>query len=68
MVEFDIRPNEFTLGNVTHPSVVLKVLNSKKKKKQFHAVSIKLGLQSKVYVGNALLDPYAVSRKLFFIR
>ncbi|MCD7466285.1 hypothetical protein HAX54_002848 [Datura stramonium] len=55
MFELDIRPNEFTLGVVIHSSVVLKDLNSGK---QFHGISIKLGLHSNVYVGSALLDLY----------
>ncbi|XP_009777765.1 pentatricopeptide repeat-containing protein At5g42450, mitochondrial-like [Nicotiana tabacum] len=55
MFEFYIRPNEFTLGTVIHSSVVLKDLNSGK---QIHAISIKFGLHSNVYVGSALLDLY----------
>lgn len=39
MFEYDVRPNEFTLGTVTHSSVVLKDLNSGK---QFHVISINL--------------------------
>ncbi|XP_016475079.1 pentatricopeptide repeat-containing protein At5g42450, mitochondrial-like [Nicotiana tabacum] len=55
MFELNIRPNEFTLGTVVHSSVVLKDIKSGK---QLHAISIKLGLHSNVYVGSALLDLY----------
>ncbi|KAK4342935.1 hypothetical protein RND71_038751 [Anisodus tanguticus] len=55
MFELNIKPNEFTFGVIIHSSVVLKDLNSGK---QFHAISIKLGLNSNVYVGSSLLDLY----------
>ncbi|XP_060201779.1 pentatricopeptide repeat-containing protein At5g42450, mitochondrial [Lycium barbarum] len=55
MFELNIKPNEFTFGNVIHSSVVLKDPNLGK---QFHGISIKLGLNSNVYVGSSLLDLY----------
>ncbi|KAJ8532912.1 hypothetical protein K7X08_015801 [Anisodus acutangulus] len=55
MFELNIKPNEFTFGVIIHSSVVLKDLNSGK---QFHAISIKLELNSNVYVGSSLLDLY----------
>ncbi|XP_055811635.1 pentatricopeptide repeat-containing protein At5g42450, mitochondrial [Solanum dulcamara] len=55
MFEFNIRPNEFTFCVVIHSSVILDDPNLGK---QFHAMSMKLGLQSNVYVGSALLDLY----------
>lgn len=56
MFELNIRPNEFTFGVVIHSSVVLDDPNLGK---EFHGVSMKLGLNSNVYVGSALLDLYA---------
>ncbi|XP_059305647.1 pentatricopeptide repeat-containing protein At5g42450, mitochondrial [Lycium ferocissimum] len=55
MFEFDIKPNEFTFGVVVHSSIVLRDPHLGK---QFHAISMKLGLNSNVYVGSSLLDLY----------
>ncbi|KAJ7974148.1 putative Pentatricopeptide repeat-containing protein [Quillaja saponaria] len=50
-----IRPNEFTFGTVLHSSTALGNLNMGK---QLHACATKIGLNSNVFVGSALLDLY----------
>ncbi|KAK7283614.1 hypothetical protein RIF29_13253 [Crotalaria pallida] len=55
MLSSEIRPNEFTFGTVLHASTVLgNVLVGR----QLHACAAKMGLNSNVFVGSALLDLY----------
>ncbi|CAN4121671.1 unnamed protein product [Withania somnifera] len=61
MFELNIRPNEFTFGVIIHSSIVLDDPNLGK---QSHAVSMKLGLNSNVYVGSSLLDLYVKLRNI----
>ncbi|KAL6966128.1 hypothetical protein U1Q18_042587 [Sarracenia purpurea var. burkii] len=56
MLMLNIRPNEFTFGTVINSSISLSDLNSGK---QLHGCATKLGLQSNVFVGSAILDLYA---------
>ncbi|KAL7169966.1 hypothetical protein ACSBR2_034922 [Camellia fascicularis] len=56
MLVMNIRPNEFTFGTVTHSSTALRDLNLGK---QLHACAAKIGLESNVFVGSAILDLYA---------
>lgn len=53
-----IRPNEFTFGTVIHSSVALKDFHLSR---QLHSLSIKMGLNSHVFVGSVVLDAYAKS-------
>ncbi|KAE8731044.1 Pentatricopeptide repeat-containing protein [Hibiscus syriacus] len=56
MLSNNIRPTEFTFGTVMHSSSLLKDLNIGK---QLHACTIKMGLNSNVFVGSASLDLYS---------
>ncbi|KAL7169968.1 hypothetical protein ACSBR2_034924 [Camellia fascicularis] len=56
MLVMNIRPNEFTFGTVVHSSTALRDLNLGK---QLHACAAKIGLESNVFVGSAILDLYA---------
>lgn len=56
MLVLDIRPNEFTFGTIIPSSTALKDLNLGK---QFHACATKVGLESNVFVGSAILGLYA---------
>ncbi|KAM3340975.1 pentatricopeptide repeat-containing protein, mitochondrial [Capsicum galapagoense] len=55
MFALNIKPNEFTFSVVMQSSVFLDDSNLGK---QLHGVSIKLGLNSNVYVGSSLLNLY----------
>ncbi|KAJ0028751.1 hypothetical protein Pint_35494 [Pistacia integerrima] len=55
MLLMTIRPNQFTFGTIIHSSIALKDLNLGK---QLHACATKMGLQSNVFVGSAMLDCY----------
>lgn len=55
MLSLNIRPNEFTFGTVIHSSTAIGDLNLGK---QLHGIVIKMGLNSNVYVGSAILDFY----------
>ncbi|KAJ4704759.1 Pentatricopeptide repeat-containing protein [Melia azedarach] len=55
MLLLNIRPSEFTFGTVIHSATALKDLHLGK---QFHACATKVGLQSNVFVGSAILDLY----------
>lgn len=56
MLLLNINPTEFTFGTVLPSSISLQNLLLGK---QLHACTIKMGLQSNVFVGSALLDLYA---------
>ncbi|CAI9760732.1 unnamed protein product [Fraxinus pennsylvanica] len=55
MLHLNIRPNEYTFGTVTRSCVLLKDLHLGQ---QFHAFAKKIGLNSNVFVGSAMLDLY----------
>lgn len=55
MVASKTRPNEFTFGTILHSSTALENVHVGK---QLHALSIKTGLHSNVFVGSALMDFY----------
>lgn len=55
MLLLNIRPSEFTFGTVIPSSTALEDLNLGK---QLHAWATKVGLQSNVFVGSAILDLY----------
>ncbi|KAL7136510.1 hypothetical protein ABFS83_10G036100 [Erythranthe nasuta] len=52
----DIKPNEYTFGTVIRSSVLLKDLHLGR---QIHSYAKKVGLDSNVFVGSAILDLYA---------
>ncbi|GFZ11047.1 pentatricopeptide repeat (PPR) superfamily protein [Actinidia rufa] len=56
MLVMNIRPNEFTFGTVIHSAIARKDLHSGK---QLHACALKMGLNSNVFAGCAILDLYA---------
>lgn len=56
MLALDIRPNEFTFGTVIPSSTALQSLNSGM---QLHGCAKKMGFNSNVFVGSAILDLYA---------
>ncbi|GMG99688.1 hypothetical protein Nepgr_001528 [Nepenthes gracilis] len=55
MLVSNIRPNEFTFGTLIPSSTALRDLDVGK---QLHACAIKIGLQSNIFVGSALVDLY----------
>ncbi|XP_019451349.1 PREDICTED: pentatricopeptide repeat-containing protein At5g42450, mitochondrial [Lupinus angustifolius] len=55
MLNSEIRPNEFTFGTVLHSSTALRNILVGR---QLHACAVKMGLNSNVFVGSALLDFY----------
>lgn len=55
MLLMDIRPSQFTFGTIIHSSIALKDFYLGK---QLHACATKMGLQSNVFVGSAMLDCY----------
>ncbi|KAL6504339.1 hypothetical protein OROGR_026262 [Orobanche gracilis] len=55
MLLSDIRPNDYTFSTVVHSSVGLKDLHLGK---QIHSYAEKVGLNSNVFVGSAILDLY----------
>ncbi|CAK7341817.1 unnamed protein product [Dovyalis caffra] len=56
MLFLNITPNEFTFSTVIHSSTSLGDLNLGR---QFHSCAMKIGLNSIVFVGSAVLDFYA---------
>ncbi|RVW98741.1 Pentatricopeptide repeat-containing protein, mitochondrial [Vitis vinifera] len=56
MLALNIKPNQFTFGTVIPSSTALQDLNSGR---QLHACAIKMGLESNVFVGSAVVDFYA---------
>ncbi|XP_073052595.1 pentatricopeptide repeat-containing protein At5g42450, mitochondrial-like [Primulina eburnea] len=55
ILHVNIRPDEHTFGALIHSSVLLKDLHLGK---QIQGFSIKVGLNSNIYVGSAILDLY----------
>ncbi|XP_052173950.1 pentatricopeptide repeat-containing protein At5g42450, mitochondrial [Diospyros lotus] len=56
MAMMNISPNEFTFSTVIHSSTALQDLYSGR---QLHGFAAKIGLDSNVFVGSAILDLYA---------
>ncbi|CAA2984885.1 pentatricopeptide repeat-containing At5g42450, mitochondrial [Olea europaea subsp. europaea] len=61
MLHLNIRPNEYTFGTVTRSSVLLKDLYLGQ---QVHSFAKKIGLNSNVFVGSAVLDLYVKFSKI----
>lgn len=56
MLALNIKPNQFSFGTVIPSATALQDLNSGR---QLHACAIKMGLESNVFVGSAVVDFYA---------